>query len=151
MSNYSNSLPIIEGIYDIQPPAVPALSLLETSLLVLLFSSLLIIIFYIFWKNLFSKKTIAKRNLKKLQYKYHNNDISQHDAVYQLCQITKNGLKLKNINKEACLPKKLLLRQKQWHQFIDHISDLRYKENNEKNVNIDKLFMDVLFWLKVWP
>ena len=112
MSSYSNTLPIIEGIYDIQPPTVPALSLLETSLLVMLFSSLLMFIFYFIWKTLLSKRAIAKRELKKLQHKYHHKNINRHDAVYQLCQITKNGLKLKNINKEVCLPSKLFSEKK---------------------------------------
>lgn len=151
MSHYQNTLQIIDGIYDIQPPAVPSFSLIEITVLILLISFLLFVICYFVWKIFFSKKAVAKREVKKVHTKYQTRDLSYHNAVYQLSEITKQGLNLKNINKESCLPVKLQPEKKQWLRFVENISGLRYKNNDEKNTNIDELSKDILYWLKVWP
>ena len=151
MTQESITLQKIDGIYDIQPLIEPALSLLETTLLSLLLISLIFLILYLTWKTLYSKKSIAKRKIKELCNKHAENKINNHDAIYQLCLITKQGLKLKNLNKDTLLPDKLTSKKQQWQDFIQDISILRYKNSTESDVDINKLFSDSLFWLKVWP
>ena len=141
----------IDGIYDIQPLIEPALNLLETTLLSLLLISLICLVLYLTWKTLHSKKSIAKRKINELCNKYAENKINNHDAIYQLCLITKHGLKLKKLNKDTLLPDKLTSKKQQWQNFIKDISILRYKNNTKSDVDINKLFSDSLFWLKVWP
>ena len=106
---------------------------------------------YLTWKALYSKKSIAKRKIKQLRNKHAENKINIHDAIYQLCLITKQGLKLKKLNKDTLLPDKLTSKKQQWQNFIKEISILRYKNNTESDTDINKLFSDSLFWLKVWP
>ncbi len=141
----------IDGIYDIQPLIAPALSLLETALLSLLLTFLISLILYFTWIALYSKKSIAKNKIKKLRHKHSENKINTHDAIYQLCLITKQGLKLKKLNKDTLLPNKLTSKEQQWQSFIKDISILRYKNNTDSHIDINKLFSDSLFWLKVWP
>ena len=151
MNQETSTLQIIDGIYDIQPLIKPTLSLLETTLLSVLLISLISLILYFTWHVLYSKKSIAKRKIKMLRNRHSENEINTHDAIYQLCLITKQGLKLKNINKDTLLPDKLLSKKQQWQNFIKDISILRYKKNIESDIDINKLFSDSLFWLKVWP
>lgn len=151
MSEQEKTLQIIEGIYDIQPLVEPALSLLEKSLLSIFFFSVTSFVFYIIWKNIFSKKAAAKREIKKLHHIYIKNKINNHDVVYQLCILTKYGLKLKNLNNEVILPTKLTSMRKQWEIYIEDISAMRYQDIEKQSVKLDKLFADSLFWLKVWP
>lgn len=151
MNKQTNTLEIIDGIYDIQPLAEPAFSFLETTLLSLLFLSLASLILYILWKNFYSKRAIAKREVKQLHKKYRKNKANSHDTIYQLCVIIKQGLKLKNLNNEVFLPKKLTAKSKQWEAFIEEISFLRYQNSEKKQIELEKLFSESLFWLKVWP
>lgn len=151
MKQETITLQKIDGIYDIQPLIAPALSLLETVLLSLLLISLVNLILYFTWKALYSKNSIAKRKIKKLRDKHSDNKINTHDAIYQLCLITKQGLKLKKLNSDTLLPDKLSSKKQLWQSFIKDISILRYKNNSESHVDINKLFSDSLFWLKVWP
>ena len=151
MNQKTNTLQIIDGIYDIQPLIKPALSLLEITLLSLLLVLLISLALYSTWKVLYSKKSIAKRNIIALRKKYAENRISSHDAIYQLCFITKQGLKLKNLNNDTPLPNKLISKNQQWQNFINDISFLRYKNITKSHNDINKIFSDSLFWLKVWP
>ena len=151
MNQKTITLQKIDGIYDIQPLIEPALSVLETTLLSILLAALIILTFYLTWKVLYSKKSIAKSKINKLRNRHAENKINTHDAVYQLCHITKQGLKLKKLNKDTLLPDKLTSRKQQWQSFIKDISILRYKNNSESHIDINKLFSDSLFWLKVWP
>ena len=150
MTQESITLQKTDGIYDIQPLIEPALSLLETTLLSLVLISLTGLIIFLTWKVLYSKKSIAKRKIKELCHKYAENKINNHDAIYKLCLIIKQGLKLKKLNKDTILPDKLTSKKQQWQAFIKDISILRYKNNTESDIDINKLFSDSLFWLKVW-
>ena len=151
MSQETITLQKIDGIYDIQPPIEPALSLLETSLLSLLLISFVSLILYLTWKVLYSKKSVAKREIYNLRNKYSEKKINNHDAIYQLCLITKQGLTLTNLNKDSLLPNELTSKKQEWQDFIKDISILRYKNNEASHIAINKIFSDSLFWLKIWP
>lgn len=151
MSQETITLQKIDGIYDIQPPIEPALSLLETSLLSLLLITFVSLILYLTWKVLYSKKSVAKREINNLRNKYSEKKINNHDAIYQLCLITKQGLTLTNLNKDSLLPNELTSKKQEWQEFIKDISILRYKNNAASYVDINKIFSDSLFWLKIWP
>jgi len=151
MNKKTDTLQIIEGIYDIQPLTEPALSLLEKILLLSLLALFISLTVYFIWHILYSNKAIARRDIKELRNKFRNNKINSHDAIYQLCFITRKGLKLKNLNKHSSLPEKISSKNKQWQYFINNISTLRYQKTQKENVKINKLFSDSLFWLKIWP
>lgn len=151
MNQNTNTLQIIEGIYDIQPLAEPAHSLLEKTLFLSLLALFVSLTVYLIWNFFYSNKAIARREIKELHNKYKNNKINNHDAIYQLCFITKRGLKLKKLNKDSSLPDKLASNNKQWQYFIKNISTLRYQDSKDENADLNKLFSDSLFWLKVWP
>lgn len=151
MKSQTNTLSIIEGIYDIQPLTEPALSAFEITLFSISLTIIISFISYILWKYLYSKNAIAKRKIKVLQSKYQRNEINEHDAIYQLCLLTKQGLKLKNLNSDVFLPLKLASKNKQWQSFIINITNMRYQKNTKSTIDMHKLFSDSLFWLKVWP
>ncbi len=151
MNNVNLKLPIIEGIYDIHPLIEPAASLFETALLFMLLTLLICMSIYIIWKYFYSRKAIAIRKTTQLRVDHSRNKINSHDAAYQLCQIMTQGLKLKHLGKYTLLPEKLKSKSEKWGVFINAISTLRYASNNGMKPEINSLFDDSLYWLKIWP
>jgi len=141
----------IDGIYDIQPPAPPELSLLEYSLLVILTLLILTAVIYLIWKLFFSNKSQYKRKICQLDKEFTNKDISSHDAVYQLCDLLQKGLKLNQLSSNTRLPKQSSLSSDQWKSYILRLSDLRYKDSRHSDNEIKTAFKESLYWLKEWP
>ena len=141
----------IDGIYDIQPPAPPELTALEYSLFVTLTVFIVTVIIYVGWKLFFSNKNQYKRKISQLEKEFNNNDISSHDAVYQLCYLLQKGLKLNQLSRNTRPPKQSSLNSNKWESFILRLSDLRYKDSQYTNNEIQAAFKESLYWLKVWP
>lgn len=150
MNKKNITLEKIEGIYDIQPPLSPELSLFESSLIVLGVVILLSAAFYISWNLIYSNKGKCRRKIIRLQKKHLDNNVSSHDTIYQLCFLLRKGLKINYLGQNTQLPKKIIFHENQWQGFIKNISDSRYR-NKESSLNIDKLFKESLFWLRIWP
>ena len=151
MSVATITLPKIEGIYDIQPLAEPALSFFETALIV---SGLLIVVglcLFFIWKKFFSHKAVSQRKLIKLRLNYSAKKLSAHDAIYQLSQIMTQGLKLHYLGEDTLLPAKLISKKEKWILFTKEISELRYAKTNNKKYDINDLVNQSLYWLKHWP
>lgn len=151
MNNETITLKMIDGIYDIQPPIHPALSGFETTLLILVFMIFISLVIYFIWKILFSAKGRAKRKIKKLHLKYSESKINSHDVIYQLCFILRQGLKLNYLGQNTFLPEQLTEKKEDWANFTKNISTLRYKNKGKSQEDINTLFENSLFWLKVWP
>lgn len=151
MSDETTTLKMIDGIYDIQPPVRPALSVFETTLLLLVFIILISLIIYFIWKTFYSPKKRAQRKIKKLRAQYSENKITSHDVVYRLCFILRQGLKLSYLGQKTLLPEKLIAKKEDWTAFTKNISTLRYKNKDKSQQDIDTLFKNSLFWLKIWP
>lgn len=150
MNNESIKLNIIDGIYDIHPLLSPAMSNLEIVILALLIILTTSIIFYNIWKAFYSSKGQARRKLKKLHTEHSQNNINNHDTVYKLCSILRDGLKLNKISKDTRLPTRLKTHQSEWETFNKKISNLRYNNNEKSHTDIDTVFSDSLYWLKLW-
>jgi hypothetical protein len=142
---------MIDGIYDIQPPVRPALSGFETTLLLLVFIILISLIIYFIWKTFYSPQKRAQRKIKKLRAQYSENKITSHDVVYRLCFILRQGLKLSYLGQKTLLPENLIAKKEDWTAFTKNISTLRYKNKDKSQQDIDTLFKNSLFWLKIWP
>lgn len=151
MDNEIKTLQIVDGIYDIQPLPIPAASLLEIALSTILFITVCSVVFYFIWKLLFSRKAIAKRKIHQLNKNHLTNNINSHEAVFRLCHITKEALRLKNLNKNTPLPKTIEPHINRWEEFLDNVSVLRYEKSSNKTINLDQLFIETLFWIKIWP
>ncbi|MCK5724772.1 MAG: hypothetical protein KAI84_19715 [Gammaproteobacteria bacterium] len=145
------TLEMIDGIYDIQPPVRPALSGFETTLLLLVFIIFIGLIIYFIWKTFYSSKKRAQRKIKKLRSQYSENKITSHDVVYRLCFILRQGLKLSYLGQNTLLPGTLIAKKEDWTAFTKNISTLRYKNKDKSQQDIDTLFKNSLFWLKIWP
>lgn len=151
MNNNIVTLQKTDGIYDIQPLVEPAHSTFEITILfisTLLFTT---IIYYFLRKYFFSRKAVSKRRILKLQAQYLNNNISVHDAAYDLCQHLNDGFNVKHINTKTPLPNKISSHNKEWRFFTKKISDLRYKYNSCRSIDINELFKESFLWLKLWP
>lgn len=151
MSGEIITLKIVEGIYDIQPPVHPALSGLETTLLATIYITLISLTVYFIWKTFYSAKKRAQRKIEKLRIKYSENKITSHDVIYQLCFILRQGLKLNYLGQNTLLPGKLIAKKEDWTIFTKNISTLRYKNKDKSQHDINTLFKNSLFWLKIWP
>jgi len=145
------SLPKIEGIYDIQPLPEPALSFFETVIIVVGSLSIVCLSIFLIWKYFFSIKAVSKRRLIKLRLNYSENRLSEHDAIYLLCQIMTQGLKLNYLGEDTLLPEKLTPKKEKWSLFIKEISVLRYAKVNSAKNDIKSLINESLYWLKHWP
>ena len=150
MNKDATNIQIIDGIYDIQPLPIPPLSLLEITIATILVISVLSTIAFFFWRILYSKKAIARRKIKQLHKDYVTGNINSHNAIYQLCFITKQALGLKNLSKNAPLPKELNSNVTQWVIFLDNLSTLRYKKSSDQRLDLEHVFSDSLFWIKHW-
>ena len=145
------TLKMIDGIYDIQPPVRPTLSGFETTLLMLVFIIFISLIIYFIWKTFYSSRKRAQRKIKKLHVQYLKNTITSHDVIYRLCFILQQGLKLHYLGQNTLLPEKLIAKKEDWTAFTKNISTLRYKNKGKSQQDINTLFENSLFWLKVWP
>lgn len=151
MPDKNSLLEKIDGIYDIQPPALPELTTIEYSLFVALGILIITAVIYLGWKLFFSNRSYYKRKIKHLQNALTNNNISSHDAIYQLCYFLRKGLKLKHLTTHTTLPKQSSSNIIQWQSFILKLSDLRYKNNPPSSSDIKTTLKESLYWLKVWP
>ena len=151
MNKEAINIQMIDGIYDIQPLPIPPLSLLEISIATILIVSIISVISYFSWRILYSKKSIARRKINQLHNDYLTDNINSHNAIYQLCFITKEALGLKKLSNNTPLPKKLNPHITQWINFSDNLSTLRYKKSYDNKLVLDHVFSDALFWIKHWP
>ncbi|MCK4866086.1 MAG: hypothetical protein KAT06_11770 [Gammaproteobacteria bacterium] len=151
MNNEPIALTIIDGIYDIQPLATPAISPLELTLLSILSLLVVIILSYYTWLSLYSTRGVAKRKLNKIHAEFSQHNIDEHDTAYQLCSVLRKGLKLNNINKNTRLPASLNRYKEEWDTFTKKTSNLRYCKNKKSRTEINTLYEDSLHWLKLWP
>jgi hypothetical protein len=103
------------------------------------------------WKLFYSSKAKAKRKINKLHIEYSEKNINAHDTIYQLCFILSKGLKLYHLREDTCLPIKSAENKKEWASFTKRISILRYKNNTTSPSDINKLFIESLYWLRSWP
>ena len=138
----------IDGIYDIHPIITPGLSAFELSVLFVLMILFLVVNIYLVWAYVFSKNASSRREIIKLQKRYTDNDINQHDAIYDLCKILRKGLEQKKLNTKTPSPKNIKDNNQQWEQFINELSELRYKYTPDTSANISHLFEESLFWFK---
>ena len=141
----------IDGIYDIQPPAVIEFSGIEILLLTLGFIVTLSLIVYILWNHFFSIKGKVRRQIKQLQLTHSNDILNTHDTIYQLCYLLREGLKINHIGSDILLPEKIETQQKEWLNFTNNLSVLRYKHTEEHQQDINNIFEKSLYWLRVWP
>lgn len=147
-----NNTPLkkLDGIYDIQPPPIPEPGILENSLILFAIAATLSVILYLFWLINYSNKGLNKRKIKKLHKAYRDSNISSHEAIYQLCYFLQQGLQTNHISTDTELPTNLLQQKKQWLSFTNTLSDLRYKNLSNSDLNLDETFNESLYWLRVW-
>lgn len=140
-----------DGIYDINPLSVPDLSGVEMFLILSLSAVFLTGIIYFIWYLFFSDKSKTKRQIKQLNITYNENKINTHDAIFKLCFLLQQGLKITHIGSAIDLPEKLHSHNQEWHHFAEKLSVLRYSNNEEHIKEINELFSKSLFWLRLWP
>ena len=142
------TLPKIDGIYDIQPMIEPALSAFELTVLFIFLLSFVAVNTYLVWMLVFSRKAKSRREIAKLQKRYIHNNISQHDAIYELCRILRKGLKQKQLYTKTPPPINIKGNEQRWYTFIDKLSDFRYQSSKDTSIDISPLFKESLFWFK---
>lgn len=146
----------LEGILDIEPPDMPLLYIFEQNALsIILISfivvSLLLATGYLLWRQYFSVKGKALRRLDLLQKNFKNQQLDSHHTAFQLSNILRDGLNLKQISNHTPFPEKLSSHKKHWTIFIGHLSTARYSPSGYTPEPMTKLFEDAGFWLKYWP
>ena len=147
---------VLEGILDIEPPAMPILYALEYNAFSIIFVSLLIIALlllttFFLWRRYFSVKGLARRRLSTLQNYFKKQQLENHDTAFELSNILREGLKLKQLSTRTALPEKLYLHNDRWRIFLNRLSIARYSPQRYEPEQVALLFEDAEFWLNRWP
>ena len=151
---------VLEGILDIEPPAIPLLYVLESNALSITIVSILVIAFllaatYLLWGRYFSVRGKARRRLDALRNQFNQRPKEQqpnnHHAAYQLCNILRDGLNLKQLSNCTPFPDISSPHKDHWETFIDTLSVARYSPSGYNSEQMATLFEDAGFWLKYWP
>ena len=146
-----NALPKIEGIYDIQPPLPASLNNIELFIIIFVASVLTVLLFYISRKIFNSKRNRLKRKIRQLQISYSEKSIDAHDTVYLLSDFLRQGIGISHLSSQVVLPGKIRKYQARWTKFNNNLSLLRYQKNDTTNPELNTIFMESLFWLRIWP
>ena len=147
---------VLEGILDIEPPAMPILYALEYNAFSIIFVSLIIIALllittYLLWRRYFSVRGIARRRLARLQHYFKKQQLEHHDTAFELSNILREGLNLKQLSNRTALPEKLHSHNDRWRTFLDRLSIARYSPKGYEPKQVALLFEDAEFWLSCWP
>ena len=146
----SKELVKIDGIYDVYPLAYPALSNLESGVLIFILAILISTIGFLLWFYFYSPKNIIKRQIKQLHTSYINNNINNHETIYQACGLLRQAFKINHIGEQTVLPNKIKQHKNRWQEFSKQVSVLRYQKHKENVSDLNNFFEECLFWLKVW-
>ena len=150
----------LEGILDIEPPAMPLLYILESNALDILLISLILISLLLaatllLWRRYFSVKGKALRRFEELQKHFNERlnekQLDSHHVAFQLSSILRDGLNLKQLSNLTPLPDKLSSHKDNWVTFIEHMSAARYSPSGYTPEQVAMLFKDAEAWLKCWP
>jgi hypothetical protein len=142
---------LANGIYDIVSPAEPALSTTDYAIIIILIAVFSAIVIYIASCFIDVDKIRVSRNIRRLKIAHSNKAITTRTAVYQLCSLVRDGLKIQTINPDDVLPEKITLHQSRWNNFASELSRLRYQKTDAQPVDVSNLFDESLFWLRIWP
>ncbi|MCK5359830.1 MAG: hypothetical protein KAJ95_04345 [Gammaproteobacteria bacterium] len=147
-------------LLDIEPPMLPPesnISIIFAALTLLL----ILVIFIILSIRLYiSPRSKARRHIKRLE-KYFTNHIQERDSKkyavdvretsYQLAHIFAAGVELNGVTASTLLPVELNRHRERWQNYTRELSSTRYDKQYSRQVSLDKLFIDSLFFLKHWP
>jgi len=150
-----NSNPL-QGILDIESPAIPVQLVFEQHALEIVFVVFLILgallgTSYLMWRHYFSIRGKAKRRLARLKKNVTLRQINNHEAVFQLSSILRSGLCLQQISKNSPLPNKVLPQHIRWARFLDELSIARYSVSQNKTSQVQLLLGEANYWLRLWP
>jgi len=147
---------VLEGILDIEPPAMPILYALELNAFSIIFVSLIVIALllistFLFWRRYFSVRGLARRRLATLQNYFKKQQLENHHTAFELSNILREGLSLKQLSNRTTLPEKLRSHNDRWRTFLDRLSIARYSPKGYEPEQVALLFEDAEVWLSCWP
>ena len=151
-----NDLDTLEGIVDIEPPAIPILYDLEMSAINISVVGLIIIgasliISVIIWRRYFSTKGKSRYQLMRLQKNISVKNINSQSAACEISRILRRNLGLSHILKSENLPEELAAHQSRWDIFTERLSFSCFSSYEIEPEIITSLFEDAHFWINSWP
>ena len=151
-----NELGTLEGIVDIEPPAMPMLydleiSAINISVVGLIIIGVCLIISAIIWQRYLSTKGKSRYQLKKLQKNISVKNINSQSAACEISRILRTNLGLSHILKRENLPEELGAHQSRWDIFTERLSVACFSSYEAEPEIISTLFEDAHFWIKSWP
>jgi len=158
-------LQTVHGLLDIEPLAPPPESNIPAVMSFLVLVIFLITLTTIAVRRFNGYRSQAKRRLHRLQNRVEQQDAgdasaydtnTQKNTAYQLARILSHGLGLNGITSSTPLPAVLDHHHERWQLFINNLSLFRFaksasKTSNSNRSNINEMFDDAFFWLKIWP
>ena len=146
----------LEGIVDIEPPAMPILydlemSAINISVVGLIIIGVSLIISVIIWRRYLSTKGKSRCQLMRLQKNVSVKNINGQSAAYEISRIMKISFGLSHILKRENLPEELAAHQSRWDIFTERLSFACFSSYEIEPEIISSLFEDAHFWIKSWP
>ena len=151
-----NEQDTLEGIVDIEPPAVPMLydleiSAINISVIGLIIIGACLIISVFIWRRYLSTKGKSRYQLNKLQKNISVKNINSQSAACEISRILRRGLGLSHILKRVNLPEELGAHQSRWDTFTERLSFASFSSHGIEPEIISSLFEDAHFWIESWP
>ena len=153
MNAETNSL---EGIFDIEPPLSPVLYELESTILNvgltgLLIIGLVLISASLVWYYYYSTKGMTRRKILTLHKNFSAKKINNQHAACQLSRIIQDSLGSNQTLKHVTLPAELESHKERWGKFTSLLSMACYSHRETEPEKMSRLFDDACFWIKSWP
>lgn len=152
----------LQGIADIEAPSVPITNDAE-----LVFAGIILLLLlaagcYRFWQRYFSRRGRARRSLSRIRTsvdkdngnaKGNNKDnaVNSQLAAFQIADIMRQGLGLKQISSHIHLPFTIPALKIRWQQFEKKLSSARYAPVHLNQDELVDLIDDAQYWLQKWP
>jgi hypothetical protein len=146
----------LEGILDIEAPAIPSAYLAEQNLLGIAGTSLIVLglaimLVYLLRRRYFSPRGKARHRLALLKKHFDKALLGGHDTAFLLAGILRDGLNLQQISPRTELPGQLAAQQHNWQAFNERLATARYCRDEPAATQIASLLDDAQYWLKHWP
>ena len=146
----------LQGIFDIESPAMPFWLALQQEMANILFfglivASAIVLITFFLWHRYFSRKGKARRQLNRLQRRLDGQLLDAHQAAFELSDILRNALNLRQLSGRTTLPEAIDSQQENWSAFIERLATARYSASGYEKEQLLPLFKAAEHWLNHWP
>jgi hypothetical protein len=143
----------LTGLADIEPPAAPPeIAWSGTTITVtIVLLALILLVYYLRIRR--SPQTQAQRRLNQLCRDLNKNTLEPRKALFNLAACMRFGLGLSKLISTTPLPhiarETETTHHQRWFQFVTTLSKLRYAASPPNRAEVNALFKEAKYWLRI--